>query len=61
MESAAFDDATYETDELADLVDFEATAEEVLSRVEHCVSAFLEELALGRLQRIQTVGAVCPD
>ncbi|DBA85877.1 TPA: hypothetical protein ACH3X1_005427 [Trebouxia sp. C0004] len=41
--------------ELADLVDFEASEEEVLSRIEHCVSAFLDELSFGRLQSIQTV------
>lgn len=50
-----FDDAACEQDEVADLVDFEATPEEVLSRIEHCISAFLEELSCGRLQSIQTV------
>ena len=56
MNSLPFDDITHENDELAELVDFDATAEEVLSRIEYCVSAFLEELALGRLQSVQTVG-----
>ncbi len=48
-------DTQCEQDELADLVDFEASDEEVLSRIEHCVSAFLGELSFGRLQSIQTV------
>lgn len=56
MESAAFEDTQCEQEELADLVDFEATHEEVLSRIEHCVTAFLQELSFGRLQSIQTVG-----
>ena len=51
----AFHETQYEQEELADLVDFEATDEEVMSRIEHCVSAFLEELSFGRLQSIQTV------
>ncbi len=55
MDVIAFDDTQCEQDELADLVDFEATDEEVLSRIEHCVSAFLEELSFGRLQSIHTV------
>ena len=50
-----------EQDELADLVDFEASDEEVLSRIEHCVSAFLDELSFGRLQSIQTVGTAKND
>ena len=50
-----FEDSPAEQDELADLVDFEATPQEVLSRIEHCISAFLEELSYGRLQSIQTV------
>lgn len=50
------DDTRCQQDELADLVDFEASDEEVLSRIEHCVSAFLDELSFGRLQSIQTVG-----
>ena len=59
MDVVDIEDTACEQDELADLVDFEATPEEVLSRIEHCVSAFLEELSYGRLQSIQTVsGAV---
>ena len=42
-------------DDFAELVDFDATAEQVLDRIEQCVTAFLEELSLGRLQNIQTV------
>ena len=42
-------------DDLAELVDFEATTEEVLDRIEQCVTSFLEDLSLGRLQNIQTV------
>lgn len=49
------EDTACEQDKLAELVDFEATPEEVLSRIEHCISAFLEELSYGRLQSIQTV------
>lgn len=55
----AFDDTQYEQEELADLVDFQATDDEVVSRIEHCVSAFLEELSYGRLQSLQTVQDVC--
>jgi hypothetical protein len=55
MDGTLFDDTQCEQDELADLVDFEASDEEVLSRIEHCVSAFLDELSNGRLQSIQTV------
>lgn len=55
----AFEDTQYEQEELADLVDFQATDDEVVSRIEHCVSAFLEELSYGRLQSIQTVQDVC--
>ena len=55
MDTNHIEDIAYEQDELADLVDFEATPEEVISRIEHCISAFLEELSLGRLQSIQTV------
>ena len=55
MDTAALDETQCEQDDLADLVDFDATHEEVLSRIEHCVSAFLEELSFGRLQSIQTV------
>ena len=55
MDNLALDEVTYEHDELAELVDFEATAEEVLNRIEQCVSAFLQELSVGRLPSIQTV------
>ena len=55
MDTNYSEDTACEQDELADLVDFEATPEEVLSRIEHCISAFLEELSCGRLQSIQTV------
>lgn len=55
MDSKDIEDTACEQDELADLVDFEATPEEVLSRIEHSISAFLEELSYGRLQSIQTV------
>ena len=55
MDVTDVEDITCEQDELADLVDFEATPGEVLSRIEHCISVFLEELSYGRLQSIQTV------
>ncbi|KAL0022978.1 hypothetical protein WJX79_000837 [Trebouxia sp. C0005] len=55
MDGLLSGDTQCEQDELADLVDFEASDEEVLSRIEHCVSAFLDELSFGRLQSIQTV------
>ena len=55
MDMTDVEDIACEQDELADLVDFEATPEEVLSRIEHCISAFLAELSYGRLQSIQTV------
>lgn len=60
MDVTDVEDTACEQDELADLVDFEATPEEVLNRIEHCISAFLEELSYGRLQSIQTVGSA-PD
>lgn len=41
--------------DLADLVDFDVTPEQVLDRVEQCVVALIEELSQGRLQTIQTV------
>lgn len=55
MDVTDVEDTACEQDGLADLVDFEATPEEVLSRIEHCISAFLEELSYGRLQSIETV------
>ncbi len=61
MDGVLSDDTQCEQDELADLVDFEASDEEVLSRIEHCVSAFLDELSFGRLQSIQTVGTAKKD
>ena len=44
-------------DEFARMVDFDATPEQVLDRIEQCVTAFLEELSQGRLQTIQTVSS----
>lgn len=55
MDVVDVEETACEQDGLADLVDFEATPEEVLSRIEHCISAFLEELSYGRLQSIETV------
>ena len=58
MDATDLDDTECEQDALADLVDFEATPEEVLNRIEHCISAFLDELSCGRLQSIQTASGV---
>ena len=55
MDVTDVEDTACEQDGLADLVDFETTPEEVRSRIEHCISAFLEELSYGRLQSIETV------
>lgn len=60
MDATELEDTACEQDELADLVDFEATPEEVLHRIEHCISIFLEELSCGRLQSIQTVSDLLP-
>ena len=60
MDATDLEDTEYEQDALADLVDFEATPEEVLNRIEHCISAFLDELSCGRLQSIQTASGLLP-
>lgn len=60
MDAAGLEDTECEPDALADLVDFEATPEEVLNRIEHCISAFVEELSCGRLQSIQTARGLLP-